>query len=116
MIRRDIVATFAAEPELLELMLASVAADMQAVTTYEYEAADVLSLRITVFVGSEDEYLRAAATAGWRDVTAGPVTVDEVAGADHLFRGPAWQMLAEAVHSALALDEATFARETRSTS
>jgi surfactin synthase thioesterase subunit len=118
MIRRDLVETFAADPELLDLMLASVAADMHAVATYRYEAAERLSLPITVFVGSEDEYMRVADAAGWRDETAGPVTFREVAGADHLFRATAWHTLAEAVRSALAPDDgsATRGRETRSTS
>ena len=116
-IRQDVVGTFAAEPELLELMLASVAADMHAVATYDYEAAEPLSMPIAVFVGAEDEHIRVADVGGWGDETAGPVTVREVAGADHLFRDSAWPTLAEAVRSALVPDgSATRGPETRSTS
>jgi len=90
------------DPELLEVLEAIVAADMEAVAAYSYEAAPVLHVPITVFVGSEDLSMRAVDVVGWGDETSGDLEVHEVAGADHLFSRGAWQTLAREIRARLA--------------
>lgn len=101
MIRREVEETFAAEPELCELMLACLVADIRAVATYRYEAGELLDVPISVFVGSNDDDVRVADAEGWRAETSAPVRVHELEGAGHLFRGDAWSELALAVRSEL---------------
>jgi surfactin synthase thioesterase subunit len=95
------------DPELLEVLEAIVAADMEAVAAYSYEAAPILHVPITVFVGSEDLSMRAVDVVGWGDETSGDLEVHEVAGADHLFSRGAWQALAQEIRVRLAEAEIT---------
>lgn len=95
------------DPELVEVLETIVAVDMEAVAAYSYEPAPVLSIPITVFVGSEDPSMRAADVGGWGGETSSDLEVHEVAGADHLFSGEAWQTLAREIRARLADAEIT---------
>ncbi|MGW8363912.1 thioesterase II family protein [Streptomyces wedmorensis] len=89
------------EPELLELLLPILAADMRLVSDYDHSASAPLDTRLTVVYGAEDEHLDRAAVDGWRAETTGAAELREVAGADHLFGGAAWPALAGCVRDAL---------------
>jgi surfactin synthase thioesterase subunit len=100
-IRREVESTFAPEPELRDLILDAVVADMQAIVAYRYEPGVPLNVPITIFVGSNDEHIRLPDVEGWKDETLARIRVREIEGANHLFRGEAWHSLARASRSAL---------------
>ncbi|MEX0169022.1 thioesterase II family protein [Streptomyces sp. LMG1-1-1.1] len=89
------------EPELLELLLPILSADMRLVSDYGHAATAPLAARLTVVYGAADEHLDRAAVDGWRAETTGAAELREVAGADHLFGGAAWPALAGCVRDAL---------------
>jgi surfactin synthase thioesterase subunit len=90
------------EPELLEVLLPILAADMRLVSDYVYAPDAPLGVPVTVLYGAHDDLLDAAEIRGWRHETTGPSTFREIAGADHLFGGAAWLELAKAIRTALA--------------
>ncbi|MFJ5828290.1 thioesterase II family protein [Streptomyces sp. NPDC093089] len=89
------------EPELLELLLPILAADMRLVSGYGRSAAAPLDTRLTVLYGADDEQLDRATVDDWRLETTGATEFHETAGADHLFGGPTWLELAARVRAAL---------------
>ncbi|WND19638.1 thioesterase II family protein [Streptomyces violaceus] len=89
------------EPELLEVLLPILAADMRLVSDYVYTPDAPLDVPLTVLYGAGDDLLSRAEVDGWRHETTGPSAFREVAGADHLFGGTAWLELAEAIRTAL---------------
>ncbi|MEV7443123.1 thioesterase domain-containing protein [Streptomyces sp. NPDC091204] len=89
------------EPELLEVLLPILSADMRLVSDYVYTPDAPLDVPITVLYGGSDDLLSGSEVDGWRHETTGRSTFHEVAGADHLFRGAAWLELAEAIRTAL---------------
>ncbi|MEU3662056.1 thioesterase domain-containing protein [Streptomyces sp. NPDC032940] len=89
------------EPELLEVLLPVLAADMRLVSGYVHTPDDPLDVPLTVFYGGRDDLLGRARVDGWRHETTGPASFREIPGADHLFGGAAWPELAEAVRAAL---------------
>jgi surfactin synthase thioesterase subunit len=91
-----------AEPELVEIVLPILAADMRMVTGYTYHPAPPLGVPVTVVRGAEDDAVRPDELRGWREETSGPVELVELDAADHLFRGAAWPALADAVRDALS--------------
>lgn len=90
-----------AEPELAELFLPILEADMRAVDRYRHHPAPRFSMPITVFHGSADPEVDAAGADRWREETAGPTTVHEMAGVGHLLEGAHWAALGAAVRAAL---------------
>ncbi|MEU6404716.1 thioesterase domain-containing protein [Streptomyces sp. NPDC046985] len=89
------------EPELLDLLVPILTADMKLVANYAYATDAPLDVPLTVAYGARDEQLGRSEVDGWRLESTGPVTFHETAGADHLFSGAAWLDLAEAVRAAL---------------
>ncbi|MEI5097680.1 thioesterase domain-containing protein [Streptomyces sp. PmtG] len=89
------------EPELLEVLLPILTADMRLVADYVHSADAPLDVPLTVLYGADDDLLGGADVDGWREETTGPSAFHEIAGADHLFGGAAWLELAKAVRTAL---------------
>lgn len=89
------------EPELLEVLLPILSADMKLVSDYAYSAQAPLDVPLTVVYGACDDQLGSAEADGWRHETTGTTAFHAIAGADHLFSGDAWLELAESVRAAL---------------
>lgn len=94
-------AEFREEPDLVELLLPIIAADINLVSRYAYEPDISIDVPLTVVYGACDEVLSRAEVDGWRLVTTGPTNFHEIAGGDHLLGGEAWLELAETVRTAL---------------
>jgi surfactin synthase thioesterase subunit len=94
---RYVPAALRSEPEIVDVLLPILAADMGLVAGYQYTVGEMLDVPLTVFHGGDDGELTAADAAGWRDETRAGTEVCEIAGADHLFGGPAWSELARAI-------------------
>ncbi|MEU4062677.1 alpha/beta fold hydrolase [Streptomyces wedmorensis] len=90
------------EPELLELLLPVLTADMTLVSGYAPTNVAPLDVPLTVVFGARDEELSRAAVDDWRFETTAPTTFREVPGAGHLFEGAAWPELAAVVRTALS--------------
>ncbi len=89
------------EPELLEVLLPILAADMRLVSDYVYAQDTPLDVPLTVLYGARDDLLSRAQVDGWRHETTGPSAFREVPDADHLFGGAAWLELAGEIRAAL---------------
>ncbi|WP_432921497.1 thioesterase II family protein [Microbispora sp. CA-135349] len=94
-------AEFREEPDLVELLLPIIAADIELMSRYAYEPGDPLEVPLTVVYGAGDEVLGRAQVDGWHRVTTGPTSFHEIAGGDHLLEGEAWLELAETIRVAL---------------
>ncbi|MCQ4081101.1 alpha/beta fold hydrolase [Streptomyces sp. RB6PN25] len=92
---------FRREPELLEVLLPILTADMKLVSDYARSADAPLDVPLTVVYGACDDELGGAEVDGWRHETTGPTAFREVVGADHLFSGTAWLELAKTVRAVL---------------
>jgi surfactin synthase thioesterase subunit len=89
------------EPELLDVLLPILTADMKLVSGYTYSPDAPLDVPLTVVYGARDELLDMAEVDGWRQETTGTTNVREIAEADHLFDGAAWLDLATAIRAEL---------------
>lgn len=90
------------DPELQELLLPMVRADLTVCETYEPSYEVPLPCPFTVLGGSEDETIRAAELAAWREHTTGGFELRMFPG-DHLYVRGAQQRLAESIaHTAPA--------------
>jgi medium-chain acyl-[acyl-carrier-protein] hydrolase len=69
--------------ELMQMVLPSLRADLEADETYVYAPGEPLSCPLLVLAGT-DEALDEDALDGWRGQTSGPVTIRHVPG-DHFF-------------------------------
>ncbi|MGW0411008.1 thioesterase II family protein [Streptomyces collinus] len=98
---RYVPEAFRGEPEMLEVLLPILTADMDLVAGYARPVDTPLDVPLTVVYGACDEDLGDAKVDGWRRETTGATAFREVAGADHLFSGAAWPALAETVRAAL---------------
>ncbi|MFB8139383.1 thioesterase II family protein [Streptomyces parvus] len=90
------------EPELLEVLLPILAADMKLVSDYVHTPDAPLDVPLTVLHGACDDLLTRSEIDGWRHETTGRSTFHEIAGAGHLFGGASWLELAGAIRTALA--------------
>ncbi|MFF9393442.1 thioesterase II family protein [Streptomyces griseoluteus] len=99
---RYVPEAFRNEPEMLEVLLPILTADMKLVSDYARPADAPLGAPLTVVYGGCDDELGAAEVDGWREETTGVTAFHEIAGADHLFSGAAWPALAETVRAALS--------------
>lgn len=72
------------EPELLELLLPVLRADLIANESYEPEPEPRLEVPLTVFYGSDDDLVPEHALAGWASFTTGPTETVRVEGG-HFF-------------------------------
>jgi surfactin synthase thioesterase subunit len=89
------------EPDLVEVLLPVIAADMRLVSDYAYPPDVAVDVPLTVIYGARDTILGRAEVDGWRLETTGPTTFYEIADGDHLIGGAAWLRLAKAVRAAL---------------
>lgn len=71
-------------PELLQLMLPVVRADMRVYETYQHAAGAKLACPISAFAGNDDEWVPTARVDRWRDLTAAPFDLTTLRG-DHFF-------------------------------
>ncbi|MBY8884714.1 hypothetical protein K7472_07630 [Streptomyces sp. PTM05] len=90
------------EPELMEVLLPILTADMELVAKYAYMPGAPLGVPLTAVYGELDDDLDRTVVDGWRHETTGETVVHEIAGADHLFGGAAWLDLARSVRSLLS--------------
>ncbi|WNM30388.1 alpha/beta fold hydrolase [Streptomyces sp. Li-HN-5-11] len=94
---RYLPAELLAEPEMVELLIEVLEADIQAVSGYRHAPEPLDGVPVTVFRGAQDPEIGLAEMDGWHAETTGPVHILEVPGADHLFTGAAWRGLAEQI-------------------
>ncbi|MFD7027458.1 alpha/beta fold hydrolase [Streptomyces sp. NPDC059917] len=98
--RRYIPEGASVDPELMDLLVAVMEADMQMIRRYEYVPGERLDIPITAIGGAdgvtEDDLVR------WADETTGGLVCRRIEDADHLFSGDAWTKLAEEVRLAVA--------------
>lgn len=73
-----------ANPELMQLLLPVLRADLEMVETYAYSDAAPLKCAITAFGGTRDSTVRPEKLAAWRDQTNASFTVHMIEG-DHFF-------------------------------
>ncbi|MFD8707483.1 thioesterase II family protein [Kitasatospora sp. NPDC059648] len=99
---RYLTAEAAADPEMAELLLEVLEADIGAVSGYHYTPGG-LEIPITVFRGSDDHEISADLLDGWTAESTGRVAVREISGADHLFSGASWPELAAEIAAELGL-------------
>ncbi|MGW0574823.1 thioesterase II family protein [Streptomyces sp. NPDC002920] len=92
--KRYLDAELLAEPDMVQLLLPVLEADMRAISTYCYREGPLRDLPVSVFRGTADEEISLEDVIGWQAVTTGPVQIRELPGADHLMSGQAWTSLA----------------------
>ncbi len=73
-----------AEPDLMEMLLPIIKADMQMFETYRYEPDTPLACPIYAMAGEQDRLCTPSAMAGWEKETSGPFFTETVAG-NHFF-------------------------------
>ncbi|MFI7547033.1 thioesterase II family protein [Actinoplanes sp. NPDC049599] len=69
-----------ADPEMRELILPTLRADVRMHEEYEPGSRDPIDVPVTAVRGSDDELVTAADTAAWRDATRAGFTVEEFDG------------------------------------
>ncbi|MBO4204434.1 thioesterase II family protein [Micromonospora echinofusca] len=87
-------------PDLLELALPPLRADLEVCETYVFAERPPLTVPIAVFGGSEDPGVTAADLAGWRRHSIAPVSV-RIFGGDHFYHTEALPQLLDVVVSHL---------------
>jgi surfactin synthase thioesterase subunit len=92
---------FRDNPELRELLLPVLAADILMMRNYQYLPAQPLDIPITVIRGNLDTSVAHDEATGWREETSDYMALREVEGADHLFSGDAWLRLEHQVREVL---------------
>jgi surfactin synthase thioesterase subunit len=78
---------FLSDPEILDVILPTLRADVNAFETYAHEAGEPLSCAVTVFGGAEDKVATPAELEPWRQHAAGPYACHILPG-DHFFLDP----------------------------
>jgi medium-chain acyl-[acyl-carrier-protein] hydrolase len=68
------------KPEILELVLPALRADLALSETYEYRSEPPLSCRISAWGGRQDAYLNETELHGWSAATSGPFAVQRFHG------------------------------------
>ena len=82
------------EPELMELLLPTLRADVEMLETYDYQPGPPFEFPITTFGGRNDHETPLEELGGWRDLTSARFETNVVPG-DHFFlRSAAREMLA----------------------
>ncbi len=82
-----------AEPELLELLLPVLRADLKAVETYEYTPEPQLCCPITAFGGEQDGQVSLADLEGWREQTSRAFNLQRFPGAHFYLNGGSCEAL-----------------------
>lgn len=85
-----------ADTELFGLLRPAIEADLRLVESYAYASEPRLDLPITVFAVEGDDPAALSSFEAWREETTRPFAVVVLEG-DHLFTGPGWRILADAV-------------------
>ena len=89
-----------AEPELLELLMPTIRADLALCATYEYRPEPPLTYPVVAFAGSDDHEVPPARMDPWRDLTSGGFHRHVLPG-DHFFLRGARDALLSTMHGAL---------------
>lgn len=100
--RNGLPADVAANPELLDLLLPTVRADLQLVETAVYTPAPPLDIPIHLFGGTRDPLVSAEQLAAWQAQSTRPVHTVSF-NADHFFINSETETLTTAVANSLAL-------------
>jgi len=98
--RKGIPQAVLAQPELLDLLLPLLRADLRVVETVVYHSEPALDCAITAFGGLEDPIVSREALEGWGEQTSGPFKTAFIAG-DHFFLRTAEGQLLQAIAGAL---------------
>jgi len=96
-----IPAAVLAEPELMEIFLPTLRADLSVVETYAYRDADPFDCPISCFGGLDDQSVDRADLDAWRDQTRGPFRLRMLPG-NHFFLQTARDPLVRALSEDLA--------------
>jgi medium-chain acyl-[acyl-carrier-protein] hydrolase len=89
-----------AEPDLMEMLLPILKADMQMYETYEYAHGETLDYPIYAIAGEQDNLCSPSAMAGWKSQTSGSFFAEAVAG-NHFFINGAVDRLRATILKAL---------------
>ena len=90
-----------AEPDLMEMLLPIIKADMQMFETYQYAPETPLACPIYAMAGEQDRLCTPSAMAGWERETSGPFFTETVAG-NHFFINNAVDRVRATILRALA--------------
>jgi medium-chain acyl-[acyl-carrier-protein] hydrolase len=101
---KGIPAAVLREPELMELLLPMLRADIEMVETYEYAPEAALQCPITVFGGREDGEAGFEELDAWRQHTSHRLQTEILPG-DHFFIQSAQKRIVETVFRQLSLEE-----------
>ena len=88
------------EPDLLEMLLPILKADMQMYETYQYSPGEALDYPIYAIAGEQDNLCSPSAMAGWKSQTSGLFFAETVAG-NHFFINGAVDRLRATILKAL---------------
>jgi surfactin synthase thioesterase subunit len=89
-----------AHPELFELLLPALAADIAAADGYAYVHGTTIDVPIIVLAGNEDNTVVSEGLADWQSLTTRTASVRTIQG-DHLFSGAYWPELGATVRDLL---------------
>jgi surfactin synthase thioesterase subunit len=85
-----------ADRELFGLLRPAIEADLRLVESYAYASEPPLDVPIAVFAVEDDDSAALSSFEAWREETTRPFALVVLEG-DHLFTGPGWRVLADAV-------------------
>ncbi len=89
------------DPELRELLLPGLRADVEMAETYEHDALQSLAHPVIAVRGAEDALVSSAAAAEWAAVTSGGFRLETVPGG-HMYLVDRWPTVVGLIESALA--------------
>jgi surfactin synthase thioesterase subunit len=89
------------EPELLELVLPAIVADIEMTASYAYSGARPIEAPVVVLRGSEDAVVTDEMIEGWSAESVTRPAFVRIPGGDHLLRGPSWVTVAEVIRERL---------------
>ena len=93
------------EPELLQLLLPALRADLEALETYAYQPQVPLTCPIAAFGGADDPWATAGELEAWRPETTGDFSVHRFAGG-HFYLQGAESLVCQEILSRLAVQGA----------
>jgi surfactin synthase thioesterase subunit len=85
-----------AEPDLREIAVELLRADMRVSRSYRHRSADRVTVPLRVLHATHDPAVSAEAAGRWRQVADGPVQIDELPG-DHFYTDQIWATLPERI-------------------
>jgi len=90
-------------PELLELVVPTLRADLELIDAYEHIPGEPLTCPIVVFGGTDDQLVPSGALAGWHELTLATTTVRTFPG-NHFYLWEHEQEIASVITAALRAD------------